>query len=96
MREHSIVGIEGIGGGFVGCGFTVTPRHILTCAHVVKALVAPNRVRVQWQQQVNFGEAELIRQVPELDLALLQFTTGEVDLPCVYLDEAVQPGQDLY
>jgi vWA-MoxR associated protein C-terminal domain/Trypsin-like peptidase domain len=37
VREHSIVGIEGSGGGFVGCGFAVTPRHILTCAHVVNA-----------------------------------------------------------
>jgi vWA-MoxR associated protein C-terminal domain/Trypsin-like peptidase domain/vWA-MoxR associated protein middle region (VMAP-M) 1 len=37
VRERSIVGIEGSGGGFVGCGFAVTPRHILTCAHVVNA-----------------------------------------------------------
>ncbi len=37
MREQSIVGIEGRDGKFVGCGFAVTPRHILTCAHVVNA-----------------------------------------------------------
>jgi hypothetical protein len=37
VREHSIVGIEGRDGKFVGCGFAVTPRHILTCAHVVNA-----------------------------------------------------------
>jgi vWA-MoxR associated protein C-terminal domain/Trypsin-like peptidase domain/vWA-MoxR associated protein middle region (VMAP-M) 1 len=37
VRESSIVGIEGSGGGFVGCGFAVTSRYILTCAHVVNA-----------------------------------------------------------
>ena len=79
-----------------GTGFFVAPGLILTCAHVVKALVAPNRVRVRWQQQVDFAEAELVHRVPDLDLALLQFTLGNADLPCVYLDEGVQAGQDLY
>ena len=38
MRRESIVGIPRQGSNeFVGCGFAVTPRHILTCAHVVKA-----------------------------------------------------------
>jgi vWA-MoxR associated protein C-terminal domain/vWA-MoxR associated protein middle region (VMAP-M) 1/Trypsin-like peptidase domain len=37
VRESSIVGIEGSDDKFVGCGFAVTPRHILTCAHVVDA-----------------------------------------------------------
>lgn len=37
MRERGIAGIEGSSGGFVGCGFAVTSRHILTCAHVVNA-----------------------------------------------------------
>jgi Trypsin-like peptidase domain/NACHT domain len=79
-----------------GTGFFVATGLILTCAHVVKALVAPNRVRVRWQHQVNFAEAELVQWVPDLDLALLQFTPGAIDLPCVYLDEALQVGQDLY
>jgi HEAT repeat protein len=80
-----------------GTGFFVAPGLILTCAHVVKALVAPDRAKVQWQQQLDFAEAELLQYVPELDLALLQFTLKEVDLlPCVYLDEAVQVGQDFY
>jgi vWA-MoxR associated protein C-terminal domain/Trypsin-like peptidase domain/vWA-MoxR associated protein middle region (VMAP-M) 1 len=42
MRERSIVGIEGNGGGYVGCGFAITPRHILTCAHVVNAALGRN------------------------------------------------------
>ncbi|PSB59944.1 hypothetical protein C7B61_18320, partial [filamentous cyanobacterium CCP1] len=77
-------------------GFFVAPGLILTCAHVVKALVAPNRVRVRWQQQLDFAEAELVQRVPELDLALLQFTPRDADLPCVYLDEVLQVGQNLY
>jgi tetratricopeptide (TPR) repeat protein len=79
-----------------GTGFFVAPGLILTCAHVVKALVAPNRVRVRWQQQLDFAEAELAQRVPELDLALLQFTPRDIDLPCVYLDEVLRVGQDLY
>ncbi|MFK0734561.1 MAG: HEAT repeat domain-containing protein [Gloeotrichia echinulata HAB0833] len=79
-----------------GTGFFVAPGLILTCAYVVKALAAHSRVRVRWQQQVNFAEADLVHRVPDLDLALLQFTPGEADLPCVYLDEGLQAGQDLY
>jgi hypothetical protein len=37
VQKASIVGIQGSNGGFVGCGFAVTSRHILTCAHVVNA-----------------------------------------------------------
>jgi hypothetical protein len=37
VQKSSIVGIQGSNGGFVGCGFAVTSRHILTCAHVVNA-----------------------------------------------------------
>jgi energy-coupling factor transporter ATP-binding protein EcfA2 len=79
-----------------GTGFFVAPGLILTCAHVVQDLVEPNRVRVRWQQQVEFAEAELAQRVPELDLALLKFVPGDADLPCVCLDEGLQVGQDLY
>jgi hypothetical protein len=37
VQKASIVGIQGSNGGFVGCGFAVTSRHILTCAHVINA-----------------------------------------------------------
>ncbi|MGK7955602.1 MAG: trypsin-like peptidase domain-containing protein [Crocosphaera sp.] len=79
-----------------GTGFFVAPGLILTCAHVIKALATPNRVRVRWQQQLDFAEAELVHRVIDLDLALLKFTPGDDDLPCVYLDEEVQAGQNLY
>lgn len=46
MRKESIVGIEG-SNGFVGCGFAVTPRHILTCAHVVNAALADVKKSLQ-------------------------------------------------
>jgi len=83
-----------------GTGFFVAPGLILTCAHVVKALTAPGRVQVRWQQQVNFAEAEVVEQVPELDLALLQLlpetTNLTAGLPCVCLDEELQAGQEFY
>ncbi|MEQ9485256.1 trypsin-like peptidase domain-containing protein [Coleofasciculus sp. F4-SAH-05] len=83
-----------------GTGFFVAPGLILTCAHVVKKLTAPGRVRVRWQQQVNFAEAELVERVPELDLALLKLLPETTDLtaglPCVCLDEELQAGQEFY
>jgi uncharacterized protein YjbI with pentapeptide repeats len=83
-----------------GTGFFVAPGCILTCAHVVKALTAPGRVQVQWQQQVNFAEAEVIEEAPELDLALLKVMPETLnlvaDLPCVCLDEELSSGQELY
>jgi len=79
-----------------GTGFFVAPGLILTCAHVVKALGLLDKVRVRWQQQVDFAAAEVDKIIPELDLALLKFTPTDVDVPCVYLDEGLQSGQDLH
>jgi len=79
-----------------GTGFFVAPGLILTCAHVVKALGSPDRVQVRWQQQLAFAEAELVQQIPDLDLTLLQFTSEKADLPCVFLDEGLRAGQELY
>lgn len=79
-----------------GTGFFVAPGLILTCAHVVKALGSPDRVQVRWQQQLAFAEAEILQQIPDLDLALLKFTSEKADLPCVFLDEGLRAGQELY
>jgi hypothetical protein len=50
VKTESIVGIKG-SGGFVGCGFAVSPRHILTCAHVVNAaLGTPINDREKWPE----------------------------------------------
>ncbi|EKV01592.1 TPR repeat-containing protein [Leptolyngbya sp. PCC 7375] len=80
-----------------GTGFFVAPELILTCAHILKGLSIRTKVRVRWQQQENFAEAKVVRLEPNLDLALLQFIQpSNTKLPCVYLDEVVQSGDDLY
>jgi S1-C subfamily serine protease len=79
-----------------GTGFLVAPSLILTCAHVVKILAVGATARIRWQQQSDFATAELVQLVPEIDLALLQFTSPNADLPCVYLDESLQAGHELY
>jgi HEAT repeat protein len=78
-----------------GTGFFVAPGLILTCAHVVKALTIGAAARIRWQQS-DFATAELVQLVPNYDLALLQCTPPNAALPCVYLDEALQTGQELY
>ena len=78
-----------------GTGFFVAPGVILTCAHVVKSLRPDATAQICWQQE-GFAEATVAQFVPELDLALLQFTPPNVDLPCVYLDEELEPGHELY
>jgi HEAT repeat protein len=79
-----------------GTGFFVASGLILTCAHVVKSLDFAATARIRWQQQKDFAAAELVQLVPKLDLALLQFTPTDTDLPCVYLDEGLQAGHELY
>lgn len=80
-----------------GTGFFVAPGLILTCAHVVKVLNTNAKVKIRWQQQEDFIEAKVLLIKPTLDLALLQFTPpSNIDLPCVYLDETVQTGHELY
>jgi CHASE2 domain-containing sensor protein len=79
-----------------GTGFFVAPGLILTCAHVVKAL-EDKKAKIRWQDQENFAEAEIEQIHPSVDLALLRVTTPEeADIPCVYLDESVQTGDELY
>jgi CHASE2 domain-containing sensor protein len=80
-----------------GTGFFVAPRLILTCAHVVKAL-EDKKAKIRWQDQENFAEAEIEQIHPSVDLALLRVTTTHeaVDIPCVYLDESLQTGDELY
>ncbi len=79
-----------------GTGFFVAPGLILTCAHVVKALNVGATAQIRWQQQSDFATAELLQCESQLDLALLQFTPTNADLLCVYLDGALQTGQELY
>lgn len=77
-----------------GTGFFVAPGLILTCAHVVKR--SPGQVQVGWQNKTLNAVVE--RSIPEpYDLALLRVMLGaDANLPCVWLDEEVQPRDPLY
>jgi Trypsin-like peptidase domain/NB-ARC domain len=79
-----------------GTGFFVAPGLILTCAHVVRESEG-RQIQVCWQSQSDFAIAAVERSLPEFDIALLRFTPPpNSQLPCVYLDEAVRPGDELY
>jgi hypothetical protein len=43
VQKSNIVGIRA-SHGFVGCGFAVSPRHILTCAHVINAALGTSSI----------------------------------------------------
>lgn len=77
-----------------GTGFFVAPGLILTCAHVVKR--SPGQVQVGWQNKTL--DAVVERSIPDpYDLALLRVTLeADANLPCVWLDEDVQPRDPLY
>lgn len=78
-----------------GTGFIVAPGMLITCAHVVKKLAFDLPASIQWQQ-ISL-DAKVIQIAPQLDLALLQFTPPtELNLPCVYVDEAIESGDALY
>lgn len=79
-----------------GTGFFVAPGLILTCAHVVKE-VDGKPIQICWQSHNEFAVAAIERSFPELDIALLSFTPPpNSQLPCVYFDRAVEPGDGLY
>jgi hypothetical protein len=79
-----------------GTGFFVANGLILTCAHVVKD-TENIPIKVCWQDQEDFAEAVIDFYLPDpYDLALLRFTPPISDLPCVYLEESVQPEDKLY
>jgi vWA-MoxR associated protein C-terminal domain/vWA-MoxR associated protein middle region (VMAP-M) 1 len=66
VQQASIVGIQGRN-GFVGCGFAVTSRHILTCAHVVNAALE----RLQ-EVGKSWPEDEVTVMFPYLGASLLR------------------------
>ena len=81
-----------------GSGFFVAPGLILTCAHVIKDGKPDTKVQIRWQKQEMFAETTIANaKVMPPDLALLKFTPPpDADLPCVYLDETLESGNELY
>jgi HEAT repeat protein/energy-coupling factor transporter ATP-binding protein EcfA2 len=82
-----------------GTGFFVTPRLILTCAHVVRK-AADLQVTVSypvWQQPLSAIVKAKADDGKTLDLALVELSEPLPDHPCVLLDEEpVDVGQALY
>ena len=82
-----------------GTGFIVAPGLILSCAHVVKGKdnqYHKNPIKI-WQKQKCVFEAKVKKWIPDFDIALLEFSPPpDSQLPCVYLDEAVSSGDELY
>jgi len=80
-----------------GTGFFVTPKWILTCAHVVQQAQA-RPIQVRWQSQESWAEAVVERMLPEpYDLTLLRVTgLDPANLPCVCLGEEICSRDPLY
>ena len=82
-----------------GTGFIVAPGLLLSCAHVVRGdnnQCHKEPVKI-WQKQNFISEAEVTKWLPDLDIALLKFSPPpDSEFPCVYLDEAVASGDELY
>ena len=99
VLEHCTVKLTVPGKRGHGTGFIVAPGLILSCAHVVRG--ADNQyhkgpVKI-WQKQNFISEAEVKKWLPDLDIALLEFCPPpDSEFPCVYLDEAVASGDELY
>lgn len=94
LLERCTVKIRTRGGD--GTGFFVAPGLIITCAHVVKETNG-KLIKICWQNQGNFTEAMIEQLIEECDIALLRFNPAqEINLPCVALDNSVEPRDELY
>src|SRR5574341_1366114 len=78
-----------------GTGFFVAPGLILTCAHVIEdAKNEASHIRIYYNRKTHEVQ-RIIKSLPTYpDLALLSVDLSEH--PCVYLDAAVAPRDDLY
>ncbi|MFM7325195.1 MAG: serine protease, partial [Nodosilinea sp.] len=82
--------------GVCGTGFFAAPGYVVTCEHVVRE-AGQGPITLGWQGQEGFAQAELLRVLPDHDLALLGFRPpDQVLLPWVWLDADLQVGDRLY
>jgi CHASE2 domain-containing sensor protein len=75
-------------------GFFIAPGEILTCAQGVKQ-VDGQPLQVSWQDQTN-AEASVSELFLALDLAVLTLNDTTLKHGCVYLDNKVNEGDELY
>lgn len=99
VLQHCTVKLTVPGKRRHGTGFIVAPGLLLSCAHVVKGdnnQCHKESVKI-WQKQNFISEAEVTKWLPDLDIALLEFSPPlDSEFPCVYLDEVVASGDELY
>ena len=81
--------------GTCGTGFFVAPGYLLTCEHVVRH-ASDFPIQVRWQQQDNFAKAYVEESFKEYDIALLWFDPSSNALPCVYLCDELEVGDEIY
>ncbi|MEM7796123.1 MAG: tetratricopeptide repeat protein [Cyanobacteria bacterium P01_C01_bin.118] len=77
--------------GDVGTGFFIAPGFILTCEHVVRG---GQTCSVRYGDSEEFATAEVVGRWADCDVALLAFESP--DLPCVMVDGALQPRDELF
>jgi hypothetical protein len=86
--------------GSIGSGFFVAPGLILTCAHVVGNRKTKKHcngdIQVKWKEYGNFAIAEVKEWKPDLDLALLSYSTDQAETPpCVLFGRVCLNGDKL-
>ncbi|MEM1256349.1 MAG: CHASE2 domain-containing protein [Cyanobacteria bacterium P01_H01_bin.21] len=75
-------------------GFFIAPGKILTCAQAVKD-ADEQPIKVFWQEQESL-EAQISDLKLRIGLAVLDISSTPLNHPCVYLDKAIQVGDELY
>jgi hypothetical protein len=79
-----------------GSGFFVTPRLILTCAHVCE-IGKGKQIYIHWREQPYPVKVRFCSQdIEALDLALLELEDSTLNAPHVYLNERINIGDNLY
>ena len=79
-----------------GSGFFVTPRLILTCAHVCQ-LAKGKQIYIHYQEQCYPVKIKFCYEdIETLDLALLELVNFTIKTSHVYLDKNINIGDELY
>ncbi|MEO0396201.1 MAG: trypsin-like peptidase domain-containing protein, partial [Cyanobacteria bacterium P01_A01_bin.137] len=93
LLQQCTVKLSVLENGQVGTGFFIAPGYILTCGHVVQN---GHTCSVRYEEAEDFATAEVIERATDIDMALLTVKSPVENLPCVMLDETLQPGDNLF
>jgi hypothetical protein len=86
-----------VGGTPKGTGFFVAPTTIVTCAHVIERLIAPDPIQVVDHTGASYPvEVAQVERDDKVDVAILKVTGAAEDRLCVLLDSEVDPNDQLY